>query len=50
MLILPARAVDPSGHVYFDREERRAVETGVRDDAYVEILSGLEEGDAIWIP
>lgn len=50
VLILPARAVDPSGHVYFDREERRAVETGVRDDAYVEILSGLEEGDAIWIP
>ncbi len=50
VLILPARAVDPTGHVYFSREERRKVETGVRDDAFVEIISGVKEGDAIWAP
>lgn len=50
VLILPARAVDPTGHVYFNRNERRKVETGERDDAFIEIRSGLKEGDAVWIP
>ncbi|MDP6957495.1 MAG: efflux RND transporter periplasmic adaptor subunit [Planctomycetota bacterium] len=50
VLVLPARAVDPSGYVYVNRNERIKVETGKRDDAFIEILSGLQEGDAVWIP
>ncbi len=50
VLVLPARAVDPSGYVYLNRNERKKVEMGKRDDAFIEIRSGLQEGDAVWIP
>lgn len=50
VLVLPSRAVDPTGYVYFDRNDRKKVETGARDDAFIEILSGLKEGDAVWVP
>ena len=50
VLVLPARAVDPSGYVYRNKTDRKKIETGERDDAFIEIRSGLQEGDAVWIP
>jgi len=47
VLILPARAVDSSGSVRLKDGQTRTVQIGVRDDAFVEILSGLSEGEKV---
>ena len=52
-LAVPIRALRRNGAQQFvliaraDTAERRAVTTGLRDDSYVEITSGLREGDRV---
>lgn len=50
VLILPSRAVDRDGRVTLAGGEARTVSLGARDDAFVEILSGLSEGEKVRLP
>jgi membrane fusion protein, multidrug efflux system len=53
VLLVPAVALDPDGAVWVVRDgqaERRAVETGIRGAAQVEVTSGLAEGEAVIVP
>ena len=47
VLLLPHRAVDAAGRVHLLDGRSTAVVLGARDDAQVEILSGLAEGDRV---
>jgi multidrug resistance efflux pump len=49
VLVLPARAVD-GGQVRLPGGGLRTVEVGARDDAFVEVVSGLAEGEKVVIP
>ena len=50
VLVIPARAVDAAGWLRLGNGSRRQVELGLRDDGYVEVLSGLEDGDRVLLP
>ncbi len=50
VLVLSARAVDGSGNVRLADGKIASPQTGARDDAFVEILSGLSEGDKVRLP
>lgn len=52
VLVLPSRLVDPAGGVtrVGPEAQRVELELGERDDAYVEVLEGLEEGERVVRP
>ena len=48
--VLPAAAIsEKDGSIDVSQAEERKVELGVNDSAYVEILSGLEEGELVLV-
>jgi HlyD family secretion protein len=50
VLVLPVMFITEDNEVILEDGSRKQVETGIRDLNYVEILSGLEEGDIILKP
>ncbi|MBI2930639.1 MAG: efflux RND transporter periplasmic adaptor subunit [Planctomycetes bacterium] len=48
--VIPARAVDAAGLVRLPDGTSRRVGIGARDDAFVEVTSGLAEGERILLP
>lgn len=51
VLVAGPGALDESGNLAdFTKLEQRPVELGRNNDEYIEILSGLEEGDVVFIP
>lgn len=47
VLLLPVRLLGRDGGVRLSDGSTRKIETGARDDAFVEIVSGLSEGDRV---
>lgn len=57
IVVLPAEALRPGNKVMLVtgkdatlKKEERTIKVGLRDDAYVEVVSGLREGDTIEVP
>lgn len=46
-LVIPNRFLDTVGRVHLASGEIRQVQIGAKDDAFVEILTGLQEGDRL---
>lgn len=47
VLVVPRRAVDATGRVQLADGSGRAIETGACDETFVEVLSGLSEGEEL---
>jgi len=50
VLVLPVNYITGDNEVVMEDNSRKKVETGIRDLTYVEITSGLQEGDVILKP
>src|SRR6056297_1144921 len=50
VLVLPVNYITGDNEVVMEDNRRKKVETGIRDLTYVEITSGLQEGDVILKP
>jgi hypothetical protein len=50
VLIIPVTYINEDNEVVLEDGSKKSVETGFRDLNYVEILSGLEEGDVVLKP
>lgn len=50
VLVLPITYVTEENEVLLEDGSRKQIETGIRDLNYVEVLSGLEEGDVVLKP
>ncbi|MGM0460140.1 MAG: efflux RND transporter periplasmic adaptor subunit [Bacteroidota bacterium] len=50
VLVLPVNFLTEENEVILEDNRRKKIETGIRDLTYVEVVSGLEEGDIILKP
>ncbi len=50
VVLIPVRAVDSAGNVTMADGTKRKLEVGDRDDAYVEVKSGLSPGEQVRMP
>jgi hypothetical protein len=50
VLVIPVTYINEDNEVVLEDGSKKSVETGFRDLNYVEILSGLEEGDVVLKP
>ena len=50
VLVVPARALDSNHYVRLSNGKAHPIQIGARDDAYVEVVAGLSEGDKVLLP
>lgn len=50
VVLIPVRAVDSAGNVTMGDGSKRKLELGDRDDAYIEVKSGLSPGEQVRMP
>lgn len=50
ILVIPVTYINEENEVILANEDRKQIETGIRDLKYVEVVSGLSEGDVILKP